>query len=233
MMYDTTTSADDAQVVTALFDHRESADKARADLLAAGFPAEAIRYVEGAAAANLAKPAKDAGFFESLLEIFVFMPKNDRVSFEEAVRRGGVALAVHTSRDAYERAIDILDRDGAIDLDERETAWRSEGWTDTPAVSAPHDAEMRAFETTNAQDKLVNPEANPDMRERIGVGTADQTVGADLAPGNAITEPTRTAIPGEDESSVTSRRDTDHGRRRVRSYIGGSGAVPTGIDPQI
>ena len=72
------------------------------------------------------------------------------------------------------------------------------------------------------------------MRERIGVGTANPGAGIDLAPASAVSPgPERTPIPGEEEASLTSRRDTDHGRVRVRSYIGSVAGMPTGIDPTV
>ena len=224
------------QTVTAVFDSREAAEHARRDLLEAGFPDAAIRFVHGPEAANAATPAKDPGILQSLLNIFVFMPPHDRSSYGEALRRGGTALAVHTDRDGYERAIDILDRDGAVDLDERETEWRSDTSDAAPTgqgVGATPLNDGSAYAAEHRHDPMVNPDANFDVRERIGVGTSDQTVASDLGPGSAATEPVRTAIPGEDAQSVTSRRDTTHGRRRVRGYISSAAGIPAGIDPQI
>ena len=118
--------------VTAFFDQREAAEKARADLLAAGFPAADVVFVPGAEAAAGVGPAHHQGILKSLLDIFVFMPPRDQLTYAEGLRRGGMALVVRTGPDDYERAIDILDRDGAVDLDERESSWKAEGWTPVP-----------------------------------------------------------------------------------------------------
>ncbi len=224
----------DTHHITAVFDTRDAAETARTDLLRAGFPEADIRFAHGAEAANAATPAADPSVLSSLLDIFVFMPSHDKSSYGEALRRGGTALAVRTTRERYEHAIDILDRDGAVDLDERATAWATEGRTGTEGEGgAGVSPDSRAFGATHAHDPLVNPGANGDMRERIGVGTSDQTAGMDLAPASAAGHESRTAIPGGDERSVTARRDTGMRRRRVRSYVTSVAAVPTGIDPQI
>lgn len=233
MAYDLTSNPQGRHTVTAFFDDPADAEKARADLLAAGFAADDI--VRKAGAENAAANAEEhrQGILRSLLDIFVFMPPHDQLSYAEGLRRGGVALAVHTMPDAYEQAIDILDRDGAVDLDEREVAWKQEGWNAEPSPArpgGPGSPEQAGFEADNTHDKLVNPAANNDVRERIGTGTSDMTVGTDLAPGSAVSD-----------TPAASMRDDAHGRRRVRSYLGPDAArpatdldtVPAGVDPQI
>ena len=195
----------------------------------AGFAEADIRTLAGSDARRKAEPHRDVGLFQALLDIFVFMPEDDRATYQEGLSRGGVALAVDTGPEGYERAIDILDRDGAVNLDERETAWKAEGWT--PARPA---ADASGYAVAQAHDPVVNTDANQDMRERIGVGSANPSAGIDIAPESAVSPgPERTPIPGEGEQSVTARRDTEHGRTRVRSYIGSVAGVPTGVDPSI
>lgn len=221
--------------VTAFFDRKEAAERARADLLAAGYRDEDVVFLPGAEA-GAAAPAHDQSIIKSLLEIFVFMPSQDRLTYAEGLRRGGMALMVRTGPEDYERAIDILDRDGAVDLDERETAWRSEGWnapSETVRPGGPGSSDQAGFERENRHDPLVNAGANNDMRERIGVGTSDMTAGIDLDPPNAATEPTRPDLSGTGARATGARRDLTHGRTRVRSYLGSAANMPRGVDPQI
>ena len=234
---DSATETPNRQTVTAFFESEREADHAKADLLAAGFAESDIHVLAGEAARREAQPKRDVGLFRALLDIFVFMPADDRATYEEGLSRGGVALAVQTGEAAYERAIDILDRDGAVNLDERETEWKAEGWSPERPLSAggrrvPADAQ--GFEGEQRHDPLVDEGANRDVRERIGVGTADPGAGIDLAPESVVSPGAeRTPIPGEEEASLTSRRDTRHGRTRVRSYIGSVGGVSTGVDPAV
>ena len=201
--------------VSAVFESQADAQKAKDDLMALGIAADDIKFRSAAAyAKDPDRPTQGANVFKAILDIFVFMPSQDRMTFEEALRRGGVVLAVRAGPELYEQAIDTLDRDGAIDLEEREMTFGQGNATIDRLVG---DTEGATVE--HQQDVLQNPDANPDMRERIGVGTSDMTAGIDVDPPNAVTP---------------SVRDTSHGRRRVRSYFGGTAAPPPGgIDPQI
>ncbi len=117
--------------VTAFFDTEEAADKARDDLIQAGVPRSEIR-VAGSQAPESA-PQHPHGFWESLMEFL--MPDEDRHLYAEGLRRGGFALSVKTDSAAYDHVIEVLDRDGAVDMEERSAAWRDEGWSGTPASS--------------------------------------------------------------------------------------------------
>jgi hypothetical protein len=45
-------------------------------------------------------------------------------------------VSVRTEQSDYERVLEILDRDGAVDLDKQEASWREEGWTGYPGEGA-------------------------------------------------------------------------------------------------
>ncbi|MGI3899993.1 MAG: hypothetical protein ACRYGP_02125 [Janthinobacterium lividum] len=111
--------------VTAFFDTDEAAGHARRDLVAAGVPDGDVRIAGGEAA--LADAPHPHGFWENLKEFFI--PDEDRHLYAEGLRRGGVALSVETDSAAYDRVLEILDRDGAVDMEERSAGWREEGWS--------------------------------------------------------------------------------------------------------
>lgn len=124
------------RTVTAFFDSRDAADKARADLVAAGLSPDTINVAGGDEVGNATAPSEEGGFWHALKEFF--MPDEDRYAYAEGLRRGGFALSVRTGEAQYDRALDILDADGAVDIDERERSWRSEGWTGfQPGVFTP------------------------------------------------------------------------------------------------
>jgi len=56
--------------------------------------------------------------------------------YQEAVRRGGVVVAVHVNDPMEEDAIRVMDEHGARDLNAEADAWRASGWTG--AYSNPH-----------------------------------------------------------------------------------------------
>jgi hypothetical protein len=72
----------------------------------------------GAAAGGLLGSLAGAGIDET-----------DAHSYAEAVHRGGTLVTVRATTANHDRIVDILDDDGTVDMDQRQTAWRSEGWT--------------------------------------------------------------------------------------------------------
>ena len=68
----------------------------------------------------------EKGFWASLGELF--MPDEDRAFYSEGMHRGGTTVVVTVDELHAERAADILEEHGSINLDEREAAWRNEGW---------------------------------------------------------------------------------------------------------
>ena len=214
-----------SRVATAFFDSRDAAEHARTDLIAAGFSPETISIAGRDSAPAEPEPilSEEGGFWHALKEFF--MPDEDRYTFAEGLRRGGILLSIHTSEQEYDRAVDILDADGAVDMDERERSWLSEGWTGFPIGADPlagnyalmGDASTAGFSASVAGEDGYEPLApksaagtvekdfgtltatgtdeaearadaarvgtasgesglmNPDMRERIGSGTASMT----------------------------------------------------------
>lgn len=228
--------------VTAFFDTAEHASAARADLVAAGIPPSDITLVGSGAEHFTVDDGQKMGFWELLANFF--MPDDDRRAYAEGLRRGGFALSVRASEALYDKAIDVLDRDGAVDLDQRELAWKGEGWSpsaggvDNIAPSTPYvspAAGTAGFGGSYAGEDGIAPEVaptspsfNPDVRERIGAGTASQTAPAPTGGPQTYASP---ASPADDRAAdivegrpgdgdnLFGRRDLAHGRSRVRSYI--------------
>lgn len=71
--------------------------------------------------------AAAGGIIGALVDIGVSQEAATR--YAEAVRRGGTLVTVHAEGGLAERAMDILDRHGAIDIDARAETWGHEGWT--------------------------------------------------------------------------------------------------------
>ncbi|MBV8888347.1 MAG: hypothetical protein JO305_01620 [Alphaproteobacteria bacterium] len=58
--------------------------------------------------------------------------------YAEAVRRGGTLLTVRADDASQARVSDILERHNPVDVEERATGWRDEGWTGFDAAAAPY-----------------------------------------------------------------------------------------------
>lgn len=240
-MSDTASSSPSGvRTVTAFFDTSDHASTARADLIAAGVPEGDITVVGSNADHFTVAQDHHKGFWESLGDFF--MPDDDRRAYAEGLRRGGYAVSVKAGGTLYDLAIDVLDRDGAVDLDERKMDWEREGWSgsDTATGSTayrPADASTAGFGGSHAgEDGIahVDEATNPDVRERIGVGTASQTAPAPTggpqtyskgaSPADDRTADAVEGRPG-DADNLFGRRDLSHGRNRIRSYIVDDGTI--------
>ena len=121
------------RTVTALFDTRADALKTVEELVRAGIPRSAIRITpETDVTPRAAKTSYDTttdekGFWSSLADLF--MPEEDRYTYAEAMDRGSILVTVSTTDDLAERAEDVLEQHGTVNVSEREETWRKEGWT--------------------------------------------------------------------------------------------------------
>jgi uncharacterized protein (TIGR02271 family) len=123
------------QTVIAVFDNSQQAERARGELVGAGFSADEITIqtqpqTETSGTATHRTAGEEGGITGFFRRLFGFNEDDADVSmYSEAVRRGSCVLSVHTSNDDEQaRAESILQGCGAIDIDERASQWRSEGW---------------------------------------------------------------------------------------------------------
>src|SRR5829696_1993619 len=128
------------RTITAFFDSREDANEAVERLVSSGVARSDVTLVEGSGGtqgtarssqgtvSSRSYPQEEGtGFWEALKDLF--LPDEDRATYAEGLRRGGYLVTVRATDAQYDRAVDILDDEGTVDINERESAWRSEGWT--------------------------------------------------------------------------------------------------------
>ena len=222
-MTDLRTDEVHSRTLTAFFDTRDAAKKATDDLVAAGIPREHVKLTEGTdtgSTAGATATRDPKGFWEELKDIFV--PDEDRYTYAEGLSRGGYLLSVRSDEANYNRVMDILDQDGAIDMDEREATWRQSGWTgyqvgalgDEEISRASTSGTIRTAGTTDTvafagTAATANPATAPKAAQPTAVSTAAET----LRDGN------EEVIPVYEERATVAKRDVNHGRVRLRSYV--------------
>jgi len=152
----------------------------------------------GAAAGGLVGSLTDAG-----------MDHDDADAYAEGVRRGGTLVTVRADDAVLARATQIMDVDGATDLDERRTAWGRDGWTPRTGTGASASTGVGyaiADGATRAKDAV----------ERTGARIAD-----------AVTPDRTTTGSGFGSTSAVDRNSmgtgapiggVDQTGRRVRTY---------------
>lgn len=161
------------RTLTALFDSRDQADRARARLRDAGVHDGDIRMFQPDAA-DQRKGADGRSLWQQFQDLFV--DDNDAHAHAEGVRRGGIMVTVQAAERDAERIADILDGEGSVDLDERERGWRGEGW--------------RAADTDRPDDR---PDDRAARREPVREGSRVRSYRADERPvSSALATDTRT-----------------------------------------
>ncbi len=81
----------------------------------------------------------------------------DAETYAEGVRRGGTLVTVRADGELAERVIALMQRGGAIDLDERAEGWRAQGWTGGTA-GAPRDVAYATATPAPDPDPTLTPE---------------------------------------------------------------------------
>lgn len=181
-----------SRTITALFDTRSEAEAARARLTSANIDADNVRIVDQESAGSFSSSdttgslggssgsssydtsssstSSGGGFWAGLKDMFV--PDEDRHSYNEGISRGGVLLYASVDDDDTDRAIDLLEQTGSIDMDERERSWKSEGW----AGYTPSDTGSSSTGTTGLGATSMDT-SNTGNEERIQLAEEQLTVG--------------------------------------------------------
>ena len=201
------------RTITAMFDDRAHADAAVEQLTKEFDLDRSFVQVHAAdTAATTGTVSQDTGFWASLKDLFV--ADEDRSTYAEGVRRGSVVLSAQIEDGMLDRASDVLEKHGAVDLDTREAQWRQEGWTG--AVAAPTGT-IAAASTTTAGLGVVATGAGP-----MPAAGAARAATPGVAPAMGVTTAqvgSEEVIPVVEESLRVGKRDVNRGRVRVRSYV--------------
>jgi hypothetical protein len=106
------------------------------------------------------------------------VPEQEAQYYHEAVRRGDVLVTVRadTQSDA-ERARDILDRHGAVDMDERVSSWRERGWTGYDAQAQPLTGDALRQERQYYAGSMRTSTPAPPPAGAVGGGTRQTSGG--------------------------------------------------------
>jgi uncharacterized protein (TIGR02271 family) len=196
------------RTITAMFDDRAHADAAVRQLTQElAMSEDLVRVYADDTTTATSVTADDRGFWGSLKDLFV--PDEDRTAYAEGVRRGAVVVSAQVEESMIDHAMDILENNGAVDLDSREAEWRESGWTGTvPGQST--DTTM-ASSTTATGLGVVATGAVPSTGTATGM-----TTGVAASTGRTEAEE---VIPIVEEQILVGKRDAERGRVRVRSYI--------------
>ena len=211
------------RTITAFFKDRAHAEKAKTDVIQAGIPSAMVTVVEGQSGTTAATTTTSTheGLWASLKDMF--LPDEDRAAYAEGLRRGGYLLSARVSEAQYDKVLTILDSDGAQDMDQAETQWRSEGWKghEGSALGA-----MSASGAATTGSTTTSTAAYGGAATNSGVATGTTPVaGASPVGARSATSAQGAGALGEETIQIAEeklrvgKRDVNHGRVRLRSYV--------------
>jgi hypothetical protein len=180
-----------SHTVIAVFDNFADADTARDALIGSGIPIADVQLTPSeetltSRQSTLVRSGNhvydvDSGWSFSGLLSSLFGADESSVHpdlFSEAIRRGSYLLAVEAETDLErDRAVDLVNRFNPVDLDERATRWRQDGWTGydhaAPVLGAEDAAQDRDSHRSISTDKLERRGVQSFRRQQAGVSARD------------------------------------------------------------
>jgi len=126
------------------------------------------------------------------------VPEDDSHMYAEGVRRGGSLVIARLSDDNVDRGLEIMSNYRPVDIDERGSQWRTEGWTRYDESAGPYTGSGLTQAATAMRDTNETTSANL-------TGTA-RTGGEEV-------------IPIVEEQLSVGKREVERGGVRVRSYV--------------
>jgi len=220
------------RTITAFFDSRTDADEAVEALVNAGVSRSQVKVVAGreggtsgsssssyssSSSSSSYSSSNEGGFWDSLKDLF--LPDEDRHTYAEGLNRGGYLVTARVSDAHYETALDILDDEGTIDMNERESSWRSEGWSGYTGGSAGSGLTGMARGGSLESGGLATGSG--------GMASGSTSMGS-TSMGSSASVGNEEVIPVAEEELRIGKRDVSHGRVRVRSYV-----VETPVSEQV
>ncbi|HEX8915092.1 MAG TPA: YsnF/AvaK domain-containing protein [Humisphaera sp.] len=120
-----------SQTVIGVFDSYTDAQQAAQALISQGIDRDDIRISAQSAQSGSAggTAADDKGFWSSLKDSLGFGDDDDRYGYREAARRGGTVVSVDAADNQVDSVVTILQRYKAVNLDERASQWKDQGWS--------------------------------------------------------------------------------------------------------
>jgi len=205
-----------SRTITAMFNDRSEAEQAAAQLRTQiGAEARIVDQSSSSSsdASDTSSGQSSGGFWQDLKDMFV--ADDDRSTYEEGVRRGHFLLSAKVPEEQADRACSLIEHAGAIDIDENEQKWRSEGWSGSSNSSessgfASGQTEGYASETGTQTQGFSTPPQQGLSETRTENSEFSQN------RGNIVDEE---RIPIVEEQLRVGKREVERGGARVRSYV--------------
>jgi uncharacterized protein (TIGR02271 family) len=202
------------RTLTAFFDSRSDAMSAADELAAAGISRGSIRILPEADVASDSSNTQSSydtekdekGFWESLGDLF--FPNEDRYSYAEAMNRGSIMVTATVDDSMVDRAEDILEEYGTVNMEEREESWRKEGWTGWTGS----EASTRYSSSEGFAEQGFSEDASgtiPLAEEELRIGKREVNRGRVRVRSYVVEEPVSEDVNLREETVHVERRPVD------------------------
>jgi len=153
--------------VLGLFDDVSKAEQTRSEILALNISDAYVQVYDQAGVQLTGGTDTSArGFWKSFGETLGFGPSNPAFLYQEGIRRGGTVVYASVTESRTDEIADIMNRNGAVDIEMREAEWRRTGWTVEDAQPRSRQGEQAGY------TPIVGEEAKVELCEiRCGGAT--------------------------------------------------------------
>jgi uncharacterized protein (TIGR02271 family) len=206
--------------LVAVFDNRSDAQKTMDELLASGFARADVRLSEGdptghaSEADTVIDRREDESFGDSIRHFFSDIFGADRSEpaqmYSEAVARGHYVLTLTAEQESeVERAADIVERFGPIDIDEKHQQWRSGDIQHSGAGASQQFAPGAGSVQGSVQGEATGTRAIPVVQEELKVGKREVQRGGVRIYQHVRETPVTESVDLRDEKVTVHRRAVD------------------------
>ena len=173
--------------VVGVYDSYAQAQNVMNELIACGFSRDEIQLSPETSEAVDTTGSQDSGsgighFFRSLFGMEDDEYRQHHDIYAEATRRGSCVITVDAdSEEERERAVEVMNRFDPVDIDERASHWRSQGWTGYDAAAPMYsDSEIEKDRALYGQSRTTaesTEQSIPGEQERIPIVEEELQVG--------------------------------------------------------
>jgi uncharacterized protein (TIGR02271 family) len=140
------------------------------------------------------------------------VPEDESHVYAEGVRRGGSLVIARLADENVDRGLEIMSNYRPVDIDERGSQWRTEGWSKYDESAGPYTGTglteaAASMRSTNETAATRTDRTDLDASTNLTGGT-DRTRSGD-----------ETVIPIVEEQLSVGKREVERGGVRVRSYV--------------
>lgn len=224
------------KTVIGAFENNSEALQAKQELLAAGFAERSIvMHPSVEPDSDDSSPDDNPGFMQAIRSLFSwdlddYRDENYGDHYVEAARRGHAILTIDVDESEVEMASDLMDSAGALDINEKVSEWRSQGY----GSGRQEDIGERASETNTGVSGAATAAVAANRADSgLGRTTDSDTAGAGQSSLGTITDSglssadlDQGAVPGYRDQGVKAAPTSRHNVHIVSRNTPGSRGAP-------